>query len=345
MTRHEGALKVLYLPLYEWGYRVELKQKRGLREALARRARVVEINWRWEYGRQGLDALLGTVTAALEALRPDLVLAQVHDARVLNAGHIRRLRRRTPGAVWLNWNGDYQDVPRLPRAELELAGAFDAQLVVSFDGAEQFRRRGIASRYWQVSWEPDGVGHEPTWRTRRNDVLLLANNIPWYPARRELVAALRRAGFRFGLYGRGWPLLWARGHCYYDFAAGCRLIRAAKVVLADNPRPYARGYVSNRLFHSLAAGGALVMLERFLECERLGFVDGRHLIIWNDRQDLMEKLEHWLRPKMEAQRRAVARAGRAFCLNAHSFDVRVGELLELFDALRRQHTRPVAAAV
>jgi spore maturation protein CgeB len=107
------------------------------------------------------------------------------------------------------------------------------------------------------------------------------------------------------------------------------LIRASKLVLADNPRPASRGYVSNRLFQSLAAGGALVMLQYFHDYQRLCLVDGTHVIIWENTEDLLEKIVYWLEPEHEDRRKAIAATGQRLCLEHHSFSVRVQELLEM----------------
>ena len=330
----DNELRVLYLPFIEPGYPALKRYKRGLREALARVGTVVEIDWRNELDRIGRRGLLRKIAESATELEPTLILAQVHDSKDLSASHIRSLRRSAKSAILANWNGDYQDFAKLEQADIEIASAFDLQLVVSFDGVEEYIKREIRSRYWQIGWEPDGVGFEPGWSTRRHHVLFLANRIPWYPARRDLVARLRKANIGLGLYGLNWPWFWTIGRNLYDFKKGCRLIRAAKLVLADNPRPNARGYVSNRLFQSLAAGGALVLLEHFDEYERLGIVDGEHLIVWKDAEDLIEKTRFWCRAENEDRRRQIAAAGQKFCLEHHSFDVRVRELLEMIAQLK-----------
>jgi len=322
---------ILYLPLFEPGFRVQRRQKRGLRDALARYGRVVEIDWQAEVARRGLEGFLRRLQDVARDLRPGLVVCQFHDARVLRAEHVRRLRESVPGAVWVNWNGDYRGFSQYTEADVELASAFDVQLVVCYDAVEAYRRCGVRAAYWQVGWEPDGVGQEPRFLTPRHDVLFQANC--YGQARLDLVKTLRDRGIRLGLYGRGWPMFWSRGSTRYDFRRGCRLIRAAKVVLSDSQWPEASGFVSNRLFQSLAAGGALAMQQYFQGYETLGFRDLEHLVIWQDVEDLLGKLEYWLRPERDEERRRIAETGRRFCLAHHSFDVRVRELFEILDRM------------
>jgi spore maturation protein CgeB len=78
---------------------------------------------------------------------------------------------------------------------------------------------------------------------------------------------------------------------------------------------------------SLAAGGGLVLMQYFHDYETLGLKDGEHFVMWRDFDDLAAKIEYWLKPEQEEERRALAAAGQRLCLEQHSFDIRVRELL------------------
>jgi hypothetical protein len=54
-----------------------------------------------------------------------------------------------------------------------------------------------------------------------------------------------------GPYGAGWA--YADGNTLYDFAASAALIQNAKICVGDNYAGY--GFVSNRVFETLANGG------------------------------------------------------------------------------------------
>ena len=332
MMHNNGDMRVLYLPLFEPGSRVQKRQKRGLRDALKRHGEVVEIDWLNELDAIGRRLLLRKIGRTASELDPTLVLCQFHDAKLLHADDILALRKSARNAQWVNWNRDYRDFGSLRPEDVALASAFDLQLCVSYDAAREHGKRGIRARYWQIGWEPEGVGHDPRRWTPRHDVLFQANLHG--PKRLALVQALRRNRIRLGLYGKGWPSFWAGGSTLYDFRNGCRLLRAAKVVLGDSLWPRVDGFVSNRLFQSLAAGGALVLQQRFKGLDKLGLAHGRHLIVWREVQDLLEKIRYWLRPENDECRRAVAAAGQEFCLRHHSFDVRVIELLRMLRELR-----------
>jgi hypothetical protein len=336
MPTNPKHLRTLYLPIYEdlpslrfrtMAGMTQRRQKRGLQEALASQGPVRCMDYRRVVKRQGRRGFLARLIQEHKIFQPDLVLMQIHGADLLQPEDLAYLRRELPGALWVNWNGDYQDFEILSAADLEIVSHFDLQLVVAYDNVADYEKRGIRSRYWQIGWEPDGIGYEPHFFTPRHDVLFLASRCRFYPARDELIARLRRLPVKFGLYGLFWPLGWARGNCLYDYKRGCRLLRAARLVLADNPRPRARGYVSNRLLQTLVAGGGLLLMQYFHDFETLGLKDGEHLVIWWDLADLEAKIAYWLRPEQEQERLAIAAAGQKLCLEKHSFAVRVQELL------------------
>ena len=307
------------------------QQKRGLREALSHYGPILEIDYRREFKKHGSQGLKRIIERAADEVQPNLILSEFHGADMVQAPDIAALRQKISGARWVNWNGDYRDPQTWELKDIELMAQFDLSLIICHDAVREYQRLGVRSRYWQIGWEPDSFGDEPRKWTPRYNVLFQANCSG--TRRRTLVQALREAGFNLGLYGRGWTWFWSKGSTLYDFKQGCRLIRAAKVVLSDSQWPDADGYVSNRTFESMAAGGALVMQQYFKGFDRLGFVDAKHLVTWNDISDLIEKLRYWLRPENEEYRRAIADAGQKFCLENHSFDVRVQELVQMLAEL------------
>lgn len=308
------------------------RQKRGLREALDRYGLVRELDYRREFKLKGRLGLVEKIKREAQDLQANLVLSELHGADVLTGADVKLLRQDLPGVHWVNWNGDYRDPLSWREADVEVSRAFDLQLVICQDAVHEYERRGICAQYWQFGWEPDSFGYNPTGWTPRYDVLFQANCCS--QTRLSLAEALRQTGIRLGLYGKGWPWFWAKGNTLYDYRKGCILTRRAKIVLSDSQWPDADGYVSNRPFEAMAAGGALLMQQFFKGYKRLGFLDGEHLVVWHGLQDLIDKIRYWLRPEQEERRRAIALAGQQFCLEHHSFDVRVRELLEMIDQIK-----------
>lgn len=320
-------LRVFYAPYITPGHLTQKAQKRGLRDALANVTAVYEFDYAAQAALRGPEAMQGELFQAADLWRPDLFLFQVHNQSQIPARIIRALVRRHPRAVFLNWNGDVWEQGLISEAALDLAGAFDAQLVVNASVLPTYRQHRIGGAYWDIAFEPDILpnGSEPD--APAYDVLLLANC--YSDQRRQLGNVLweaaRDQGFTLGLYGASWPDGWAAGETLYDFKTTGALIRRAKLVVADQQWPD-RQYTSDRLFNSLAAGGAALAQQRFANCGAYGLEDSKTCLLWDGLDDLPALLAEWLDGKRAAKRRKVAAAGAALARTCHSFDVRVRQL-------------------
>lgn len=315
------AQRTVYLPIYEPGWPVQREQKRGLREALSRVGLVAEFDYVGRNQAVGKGTMLTELLGLLQKIKPTLVLTQFHNPDPLGPPEIVMMRNAAPGATFVNWNGDFWPDNLLSEDGLRLAQAFDWQTTVNREADETYRAKGIRSAYWQIGWEPDGIGHAPE---VFHEVVFLANG--YSPARQEFVGKLRGLDVDFALYGQGWPPGWSLGQNLYNFREACKVYRGAKIALGDSQWPES-GFVSNRVMQALAAGGCALAHQWFRGMEQLGLVDGETCIIWRDFGELVNKIEYYL--KHETKRQRIAEAGEQLALERHSFDARVTELLDL----------------
>lgn len=311
--------RILYLPIFEQGWAVQKEQKRGLREALAKIGLVVEYDYLEKFARIGKAEMMAELTDLIAKIQPTIFLSQIHNDAQINGDDIRALRRS--GTIFVNWNGDFWPDNLLSESGLELARAFDYQLGVNRDAIEKQKAAGVNAEYWQIGFEPDGIGCEADVAF---DVVFLASG--YSPSRQNLVKQLRRLDCTFALFGSGWPNGWSKGQSMYDFKTACQSYRAAKISIGDSQWPET-GFVSNRVFQALAAGGSALAHQWFKDMDLLGLVDGKTCIIWHDFPELEKKIYYYLSHEEECAR--IAKAGETLALTRHSFDVRVKELLAL----------------
>ena len=93
-----------------------------------------------------------------------------------------------------------------------------------------------------------------------------------------------------------------------------------------------------RCFEAFAAG-ALVLIKKPNRIEDAGFKDGVHYIGYRSNAELFALLDFFLAD--EAARASIARAGRELTLHKHTYDQRVGELLQVIGEERRRNARLV----
>jgi glycosyltransferase involved in cell wall biosynthesis len=327
-----GPLRILYAPIIENQFPVQVAQKHGLRDALGGLGRTVEYNYQLRAKELGTDGMRAELYELASAWQPHLILLQVHSPQLLDGDAIWELREAAPKAQIVNWNGDYHPEQMIDAKARDFMRLMDCQCVVCADWIPEIVALGVPAAYWQIGYEPEGVGVEPNGNTPCHDVLLLANC--YSQERVNLANALLGNGWDVGIYGMGWPFNLANGENLYDFRLGCQLYRNAKVAVGDQQWPSAAGYVSNRLFQALAAGGAVFCQQRFAGMEEwLGLVEDEHLLGWADYGELREKIGWALSHPREAE--TIAKRGQEYVLEHHSFGARVRELGEVILEGRR----------
>lgn len=315
------AAHILYAPIYEQRHKVQHEQKRGLRRALQRIGIVREI----DYIDAGPDAILRTAAE----FQPNIVLTQLHYADPFTPAHANKLRALLPNAKLINWNGDVYN--RSDDADyVRLLRNFDLHTVVNASAIDAYVAKGVRTAYWQVGYEPDGVGHEPDIATPAHDVIFMGNG--YREERHRFGAIIRALPAETAIYGDYWPEGWAHSTTLYDFRRGCQLYRNAKIALGDSDwsKEGGKGFVSNRPFQAMAAGNCLMLQQWFDGCEEmLHLIDGKHLVLWSDYDDLREKVAYYL--AHEKERNQIARAGQLEALKRHSFEARIQELRSLLE--------------
>lgn len=325
----EQKTRTLYLPVYEQGHPIQKGQKRGLRDALARYGLVYEMDWLQIAADRGGAYMIDYVMDMIEAWNPHVLLTQIHtpDPNMFNAGAVDRIRKEFPDLMWVNWNGDYHPEDLLSNQNVQMAKRFDLQCTVTTMVRDVYTKSGVSWMYWQIGFEDSNV--DSTSDTPRHDILFLANG--YSRPRIELAKLLQSSSYDVGIYGSWGKGVTPKGSNLYNFDAGARLYRAAKLSIGDNQwGDRAVGFVSNRLFQALGAGGALLMHQHVPGLDTLlGLKDGEHYVEWTTLDDLKNKVQYWLHPSHEAERRELADAGRDYAHMHLSFDARVRELMEI----------------
>lgn len=322
-------LRVLYLPLYEPGFG---HYKRGLRDALAKHYIVYEHDYRAS-GRN----VTGDLITICQVFQPDMILSQIHDVDTITNDTLMTLRANFPRVVIVNWNGDYwpQNLTSLPM--LDLLRNVDLQLVINADALPTYEQRGIPAAYWQIGYEPTHYDDLPLPEDMRHDVVFLAT--AYTQQRHDFGRFLKTLPYNVGIYGSGWPD--SDGDTLYNFDAGAMLYRGAKIAIGDNQFTDTYGFVSNRLFQALAAGGALLLHQKVRGLQELtGITAGEHYIEWESLEDLEHLIAFWTAPENDTERRSMAQAAATYARKHHSFDARVRELFGDKGHIQRSRRTP-----
>jgi glycosyltransferase involved in cell wall biosynthesis len=272
---------------------------------------------------------------AASALRPDVILMQLHDARTFTIQMMRDLRKENPNAIFINWNGDYFPEIFLNPEYMRLMQMFDLATFVTLDVQDAYDAAGIKWAYWQIGYEKP-LSVQPYTLPKIYDVVFLGNS--HYHFRNRLAEVLRgMQDIKFGLYGK-WPASYRPdGENLYDFDAGHRLYLSSKITISDgrpshyDVRKQAR-WVSNRLYQAMYAG-CFVLQQRFDGIEEmLGFKDGVDFVLYDDTEKLPDIIRYWL--ANDEVRMKIADNGRRKCTRDDSFVRRVQQLTAMIEELK-----------
>lgn len=304
-------IRFLLLPIYEGRMPMRQNLEYSLGDAFKAYGHVVE----FDYLNDNVN-----LEAACKAWQPDIVITQFQGVgERLTAEHLSKARLATPGAIFVNFNGDAHDSGLLSDGVIEMLKYVDVQTTVNAKVLPEYKRRGIAATYWQINFK-DGIGAPP--EMPAHDVLFQAN---WYDYRRPIFDVLKRltlSGVDVGLYGNH---SMATGNTHYDFSAQGALYANAKVTIGDT-FPDTVGFVSNRVFQALANGSFL--LQQYSQDLEIytGLQAGTHYAEWRTVDDLHARIVEWLDPSKEAERKAIAECGKAFVREHFSADAQAAKL-------------------
>lgn len=342
-SQDKRQLRVLYMPIFEPGDRhgVQLAQKRGLLDALAENFIVYQVDYLGafygylEHPGMNHDDLETWLTGQIKLFQPDMILSQFHGADVVTPAMLQRLRYVAPRAPWINWNGDAHDWSLTTPTIAELLYELDLQLVVNPHLLKTYQKLGIPAGYWQIGYEQPA---EPLPDMPHYDVLFLGSG--YSEARQQLareLLSLKDEGITVGIYGSMWERIGLDvENTTYDFRKSWALMRNAKIVIGDNQYRKERGFVSNRFFETLACGGGILLHQIVDDIDELtGLEAGLDYVAWDTFEDMKDKIQKWLLPENDIERKIVAENGLQVIRPRHSFQTRVKELVQLLPLAKR----------
>lgn len=302
-------LRVLYAPIYEHRIKMQLSTKRGLRDSLAERCSVTEVDY--------IDNPLLIFDVA-QMFKPDVFLLQIHNETIFPLNLMQELKAENKDAVFVSWNGDYNPSILYSAEYIKLMHEFD---VASFVCAD-IKRKYNNWMYWQIGYEITTAVPDKT--TPKHDVLFLGNE--YSDKRKKFGNILKKMkGVNVGIYG-DWQTIKVNGMNLYNFDEGQRLYKNCKIALGDCQWRESVGYVSNRILQCLYSG-TFMLQQDFKGMEKYtGLKNGVHLITWENMEEIPELVKYWM--KHEDKRLKIAKAGQEYVIKHHSFDVRVDELFK-----------------
>ena len=276
------------------------------------------------------------IVEAATALRPTLVFIQAQGKGCLNPEAVPALRAAcAPNAVLVQWDGDQHHKPDAPEREwfVRLGAQLDASLICNTEYPTRYAELGVKRPGYLQAGFDDAIYRlsPPTEGTER--VVLLAAHYPLHRRRSRMIKQVRELLLpNLGVYGNGWDWLPSpKAHPLLRQSEESGVYAAAHAALSISIVNNLPRYTSDRLLRMLGSG-AVVVAERFPDCEGLGLVDGVNCLLWRGWEELQRAVAMALGMSDEA--RAEMRRAAVEVARLHTWAVRAAELCAVVDAVR-----------
>jgi len=240
-------------------------------------------------------------------------------------------KMKSDGVVTVLWT---IDPPLYFQPIIDVAPCYDHIFCQGTEAVELLDKAGIKGSCWlPVACDPDI--HRPVMLSERereaygHDVVFVGS---YYQNRAELFAKI--AGFDLALWGPGWSAL-AEGSPLVSKIRGAhtppsewlKIYSACKIALVihyQSPQNSFPVYqASPRIFEAMACG-CFVISDRQRDVFSL-FEDGKHLVGFDNPNDLIEKINYYL--SHHEEREEIAGRGREEVLKHHTYVDRIKKLI------------------
>jgi len=250
----------------------------------------------------------GELLAAFNNFNPNLVFMHIQSGDIID---IQTAISMTQSATVLNWTGDVRSP--LPEFYPYLGKHIHSTLFTNMNDVDICKAYGVNADFLQVGFDSTHfnsfgqIGSYP-------EIIFLGSHYPnaCFPLtqlRHDMVMRLRNEfGNRFGVYGTGWGGYENGNITNYEEEG--KAYRSCKIAINLSHFAYRR-YSSDRLFRILGSG-AFCLTHNYPEIET-DFEVGKDLVVWNDLDDLVNKIKRYL--VRDSEREKIAMSG---CFNVRT---------------------------
>jgi hypothetical protein len=273
-----------------------------------------------EIRRAALSARLWELveSAASAGDTPHVLIAQTW-ASVIDPQVLARIRSAY-GTLIINIAMDDRHQYRGDKTNGEWGGTFglipvlDLALTAAPECVDWYRKEGCAALFFPEASDP-AIFHPLPELPKQHDVSFVGG---CYGIRKDIVAAIRQAGINVTAFGDGWE----RGRIAAEEVPA--LFAQSKIVLGIGTIGYCRDFYALKMRDFDAPMSGSLYLTHDNPDLRTLFEIGREIVTYRDAGDCVAKVRHFLRH--DAERAAIAAAGRARAARDHTWHRRFAEL-------------------
>lgn len=260
---------------------------------------------------------------------PDYIFIQIqndkYDGNRSTLGLIPSLQRlKEMGSFIINWTGDKRH--SIPSWMYPFAGVVNVTCFSNEDDVLEFQRRGYNAEFLQIGIDEDIFKPNGDTINTEAEIIFQANRTTHFPLsheRDEMVKTLQsKYGNRFAVYGNGWNNGGKSTNASQHEEA--KVYRSAKIAI-NHSQFNSKRYTSDRMFRILGTG-TFCLSHNYNGIEQ-DFENDKHLVVYNNVNDLIQKIDYWL--ENEEKRNEIANEGQKHCYENFTYTQMVNQILKL----------------
>jgi spore maturation protein CgeB len=311
----------------------------GIQKAYEKVASVELLDYRRLANTLGPELMNAILYHTAKLFQPDLIhLGKSESVQGLT---VRNIKEQIETCV-IHFYGDFRPEPQPWVVDIGQHADWTLLYHKDKDLVEKHRALGVRRvGFWWAGTDPEVFRPHKT--ARRYDVVFMANNTrdyteksgQGYAGRLELIRAVSARGIDLHLFGNGWRNMTRTVHVHpfvsnEEFAEVCS---ASKITLGHNTDQVYM-YTSWRRPLCSMACGAFHLTRKFPGLDEV-FEDRKHLVWFRSIPEAIQLIEYYLSHDDERDR--IAEAGREEVLAHHTWDRRIGDMLQYMAAVNRRN--------
>lgn len=276
------------------------------------------IDWVKIYTDYGVDFLNQFFLQTVKEFLPDLIFMQIQLENVVYIDTIKKIKEKN--IYIINWTGDVRQPT--PQWYKDMGALIDLTLFTNITDIDELKKCGIKADYLQVGFEnsiftPIGAkGNYP------EIVFLGSNYVDAFPFSQERIDMVKMLDNhykeKFKVYGKNWETEYLQNEdeaCCY---------RSCKIAINQNHYRLPR-FSSDRLLRIMGSG-AFCLSYHYDDIGK-EFKIGKHLDVWSDFDELINKIDYYL--KSEIERKLIAKCGCELVHGNYTWQKRMSELKKI----------------
>lgn len=274
-----------------------------------------------EFGAAGKNALEKEILRASKELNPDITFFHVQRAGVVSEQLFKQLN-----GTLLNYT--YDVALPIPEWYYEVA-PYCVTIFCDENGVRDFRLKGLQSEFALSGYDDEIFNKTGKFNQGEfGDIIFMGNvydkesqPFPLIELRNDMVDFLKTTyREQFKVYGNGWK--YNDGNFMFRENKEAEAYRSCKIGINISHFDLDR-YTSDRMFRIMGSGA--MCLTKWYPGIETDFVDGLHLKVWRDFDELKKLIDYYL--EHEDERKIIAEAGNKYVNETSTWKIRMSSII------------------